>query len=230
MKPELKNLLGNFVWLLPLSALAVVWLTYPFPDPLAKRSVSLLPLNGPQRMNLQVASRAVNGFTLKPGEVFSFNARVGPRTSRRGYEAAPSYLEKDCPKTNGGGICLLSSCLYQLALEAGLPVLERTAHTRTIKTVSPGYDATVWYGMADLKFRNDSGAPLRIQSICSPNELTVELLGRKDQARKVKLARIENQRSPGRIEVQVYRELGDKSVLVSRDIYECGSEIRSLAR
>lgn len=150
---------------LPAILLATYWAMRPFPDIIASKSISLELLTEPQRMNIELASRYLDNVIIKPGEHFSFNQTIGPRTQRRGYTSAPSYIGSQTEPTTGGGICLLSSCLYQLALESGMTIDKRTAHLRTIKTVPPGLDATVWYGQSDLVFEIHR---LRLSSCMSP--------------------------------------------------------------
>ena len=100
---------------------------------------------------------------------------MGPRIYRRGYAPSPSYVDADTPNTFGGGICVLSSTLYQLALKAALPIIERHAHTRPMLTVAPGKDATVWYGGPDLKFTNPYSSPIQLQAKVDGATLNVSL-------------------------------------------------------
>src|SRR4030095_5328454 len=150
---------------------------------------------------------------------FSFNTIIGPRTVGRGYLPAPSYLGKESPSTIGGGICLVSSLVYQLALEAGLEISERVAHLRTIKTVPPGLDATVWYDRADLRFRNNFQHPVVILGEATPGNLTVELAGKGCNRKTASIRRLITHRSPDRFIVEVFRRQGESEKLVSRDLY-----------
>src|SRR5205085_2176072 len=109
-------------------------------------------------------AQRLDGLILQPGTQFSFNQAIGPRTTKRGYRPAPSYLGVDSPSTLGGGLCLLSSGIYQLALETGLPIQQRVPHLRTIHSVPPGLDATVWYGGADLRFTNTLSQPIQFSA------------------------------------------------------------------
>jgi vancomycin resistance protein YoaR len=148
-------------------------------DPFAKEAlvngISIDRLTASERANITVAARALNGCVLRPGETFSFNRMVGPRTYRRGYAMSPSYLDSETPNTFGGGICVLSSLLYQVASKGGLAVVERHAHTRPMKTVKPGLDATVWYGGPDLKFTNRYSFPVQIRADVESGELRISL-------------------------------------------------------
>jgi len=170
------------LWCLP----ALIGATYFVLDPFARevevKEMSIDQLTAAQRSNITVAARALNGYILRPGETFSFNRVVGPRTFRRGYAASPSYLDFETPSTFGGGICVLSSMLYQVGLEGGLTVVERHAHTRPMKTVRPGQDATVWYGGPDLKLANRYSFPIQIRAAVESGELRVALIAGRFQA------------------------------------------------
>ena len=139
----------------PLVLVVSGWFTQPFSRTLVAQNQSIQMLSTAQQSNLRIAARRLDGLVLRPGGEFSFNRVVGPRTWARGYRPAPSYLGGDSPATLGGGICLLSSALYQAALKAGLKIEQRVPHLRTIHSVPPGLDATVWYGGADLRFVNN---------------------------------------------------------------------------
>lgn len=205
---------------LPLSLASVCYATYPFAEVVASKTLSLSGLTNRQKSNIQLAAHAIDGKVLTPGEEFSFNAVVGPRSSGRGYRPAPSYLGPDSPATVGGGVCLVSSAVYQLALEAGCKVDERVPHLRTIRTVPAGLDATVWYGQADLKFKNTLGCPVQLSTKWDNNSLTVSMVGRKPSGfQPAKLNVISERRTANDVVVQLYRRQGDREELISRDRY-----------
>jgi vancomycin resistance protein VanW len=203
---------------LPILLLLIYTFTNPFSTELSTSTFSLSQLSPAQKTNIEAACRALNGFILKPGEEFSFNRTVGPRTDRRGYTQAPSYLGPDSPRTFGGGICLVSSAVYQTALKSNFQITERVPHLRTIASVLPGLDATVWYGQADLRFRNTSSGPIRIESTYTPSDLHIRFLS---SSKPKSLPTIRRMTKPTRdhILVQVFKESSGKSTLVSRDLY-----------
>ena len=206
--------------LVPLSLALCYVFTFPFADTLSVKHCSLKDLSKIQRSNIRIAARALDGVVIKPGEEFSFNRSVGPRSDGRGYRAAPSYLEKDSPPTLGGGICLLSSALYQSALESGCAVTDRTAHTRTIRSVAPGLDSTVWYGQVDLKFRNPYPAPVQIATEWTPSQLKVKILGKKSETVETgDLRTITSNRNRDEIVVEVVRKTAGQPQFISRDHY-----------
>ena len=209
---------------LPLILLSAYWATRPFPDIIASKSISLELLTHPQRMNIQLASRYLDNVIVKPGEQFSFNKTVGPRTEHRGYVAAPSYVGSQTAATAGGGICLLSSCLYQLALESGMTIDKRTAHLRTIKTVPPGLDATVWYGQSDLVFKNSSSTPLQLRTTSDGSHLKLDLLGTASSTNICPLHDLQERIDKQHLRVRVVRSIKGKDEIVSDDIYGVAGE------
>ncbi len=210
---------------LPLSLLSFFVLSHPFRDEIASRTFGLSYLSPTQVNNISIAANALNGYVLEPGQVFSFNRIVGPRTDSRGYRSARSYLGNESPATFGGGICLLSSGLYQDALIAGLKIEERLPHLRTISSVEPGLDATVWYGNADLKIRNTTAHPLQIKAEVREHNLYVKFMSENaaDMPVKADLSTFVARRTKNELLVEVFRNVGGKRCFVSRDHYQLSS-------
>lgn len=205
----------------PLSLAGLCYATYPFAEEIDSKTICMTDLSRVQRSNIQLAAAAIEGTVLRPGEEFSFNSVVGPRTSGRGYRPAPSYLGPDSPSTIGGGVCLVSSAVYQLALETGCTVSQRAAHLRTIRTVPAGLDATVWYGQQDLRFRNTLGVPVQLHAKWDRNALTMSLVGRKPSGfSPAKLNVVTERRTARDIVVQLFRRQGAQEELISRDHYQ----------
>lgn len=210
------------IWLLPICLVLAYVFINPFPEVLVSQTVSIRELNSAQKANIKLASRALDTYILVPGQTFSFNKIVGPRTIHQGYTPSLSYRDSDTPLTYGGGICLLSSVLYKNAIELGLLINERTAHTRTTQCIPAGYDATVWYGQNDLRFTNNRNTPLKIGAVVDADRLTVNILGaRKGHDNKgiSHLRRIVRQTGANAIEVTVLRTCGNQLALISRDSY-----------
>lgn len=112
--------------------------------------------------NIILSAAKINGKIMQAGEVFSFNQTVGPRTAQNGYQNAKIFVDKKVVTGIGGGICQTSSTLYNVALEAGLQVMERYPHSLKVVYAPPDRDATVSWGGADLKFRNTRDIPLKL--------------------------------------------------------------------
>lgn len=106
--------------------------------------------------NIRLAAQALDGIWVAPGVEISFNEIVGPRTPERGYVEALVIESLEFAPGIGGGVCQVSTTLYNAALRAGLTVVERQPHGLAVSYVPPGLDATVAYGFIDLKLRNDT--------------------------------------------------------------------------
>jgi vancomycin resistance protein VanW len=208
-----------FVILLPLAIFLCYWQERPFQAPLGEAHSRIANLNKKSKINIGVACKKIDNYVIKPGESFSFNHVVGPRTYERGFVSAPTYIGSSTSSTEGGGICLVSSLLYKAALESGLSVEERTPHSRTISTVLPGLDATVWYGRQDLKLKNTSTEPIKIHCTASFYDVGIELLGPKNVAAP-KIVRKEKPASDTQVAVTVYLQKGDKLETISQDLYD----------
>ena len=102
--------------------------------------------------NLEIASAAVDGTLLAPGEVFSFNELAAPLD----YHDTKVIINGRVDTAEGGGLCQVSSTLYMAANLAGLDVIERHPHYAELPYIRPGFDATVWFGALDMKFKNTS--------------------------------------------------------------------------
>lgn len=137
--------------------------------------------------NLLIASSAINNVIVYPGQIFSFNTWVGPRVTEVGYKEAPVvYLGKLIPGV-GGGVCQVSSTLYNAVLLSNLKIVQRLNHSLPISYVPLARDATVVYDGVDLIIENTSQFPILIVSDVSPPYLTVAILGRKTGWKKVEL-------------------------------------------
>jgi vancomycin resistance protein YoaR len=137
---------------------------------------------GSSRMNnIRVASKKINFKKLASGEEFSFNRVLGRRTEAKGYEEAPIIIKtEEGPKNSkgvGGGICQVSTTIYN-AIEhcKGLDILERHIHSKDIKYVPRGEDATVAYGSADFRFKNNRSHPIMIRIYPNKKSITVEII------------------------------------------------------
>jgi vancomycin resistance protein VanW len=211
--------LSYLICLFPIALFGIYWANRPFAATLAQRSVNIHALTPQQKINIRKSSEKLNGVVLGAGQRFSFNECVGPRTAVRGYLQAPSYIGGESPSTPGGGICVVSSILYQSALESGMRIVERVPHLRTMQTVAPGLDATVWFGGADLKFINDRNSPVEINCHSDDDTFTVSIDGATTLTTPIKISTREIAKTPNEIAVEVFRQDSSGSSLVSRDLY-----------
>jgi vancomycin resistance protein YoaR len=129
-------------------------------------------------VNIRDAAERLDGAVLAPGEVFSFNDRVGPRTLERGFALAPEIQGDEMTTGVGGGTCQVSSTLHAAALFGALEIVERQPHSRPSSYTQMGLDATVSYPSADLKLRNTLPYPIMIHAFLpKPTAVRIELLG-----------------------------------------------------
>ena len=155
--------------------------TEDFPDLLATFSTKYSSKNKPRTTNLQVATNKINGVIVMPGEIFSYNETLGKRTYERGYREAAGYSGGKVVQTIGGGICQISSTLYNTVVYANLDIVERHNHAFTTGYVGAGKDATVVYGGMDFKFKNSRKNPIKIVSSLQNGVATVSIYGMKEE-------------------------------------------------
>lgn len=147
-----------------------------FPDQLATTSTVYVN-NANRTTNLRLAANKINGTVLMPGETFSYNTIVGERTIAAGYRNAAIYENGQVVDGLGGGICQVSSTLYNSVLKTNLEIVERTNHM-FLTTYSPGgLDATVAYGSLDFKFKNNRSYPIKIAASVENGYCTVQIYG-----------------------------------------------------
>lgn len=140
--------------------------------------------------NIKLAAQALDNYLLPPNEEFSFNDIVGPRTKEAGYNEAPIILNNRFAQGVGGGVCQVSSTLYNVLLRANLPVTERHAHTLPVHYVPKGMDAAVVYGIKDLKFINNTPGHILIKTYVWQGGLTIKLFGSRDEEVQIELQSI----------------------------------------
>ena len=126
---------------------------------------------------MQLVSHLVDKHVIAPGETFSFNAATGARTEDKGFLEAPVIINGELKTGLGGGVCQVSTTVFNAAYEAGLPIVSRTNHALYISHYPQGRDATVNYPDTDLKFTNDTGHWLLLRTWVGSSSLTVALYG-----------------------------------------------------
>ena len=133
----------------------------------------------PERLsNIKLGVEKLNGVTVEPGATFSFNDRIGPRNEETGFKEAIIF-DGHGNKVDGygGGICQISSTLYNAVLNSGLEVTERHEHSREVPYIETGKDATVSYGSEDFKFKNTSNRTVTINATATDNHLAISIQG-----------------------------------------------------
>ncbi len=130
-----------------------------------------------RKNNIKLASNALNGLMINSGEEFSFNNTIGKRTAEKGYKEANIIKDGTFVKGIGGGICQVSTTLYNALILANIDVTESHPHSLPVSYVQPAMDAMVSWGNADLKFKNTSSLPMFIVSSANGSELTFKIYG-----------------------------------------------------
>jgi len=125
--------------------------------------------------NIALATEEIDNAVIFPGETFSFNEVVGERTAEKGYQQAPVIIRGELSEDIGGGICQLSSTLFNAVDMEGVQIVERYTHSKSVPYVPPGRDATIsWWG-PDFVFKNLYNAPLLIRAKSKNGEMTVSV-------------------------------------------------------
>lgn len=163
----------------------VVRVRPPFTSERAERSVSRLASfttyfnaeNADRAHNIALAAGRIHGTVLAAGETFSFNAAAGARTAANGYREAPIIFDGEFVSGTGGGVCQVSTTVYNAALLAGMRIAEYHPHSLAVGYVEPSFDAMVSGTACDLKFCNESGGAVYVLCRVNQNALTVSLYG-----------------------------------------------------
>ncbi len=133
--------------------------------------------NSKRNTNVRLAAEALNGTIVGPGQEVSFNDTVGQRTEAKGYQGAAAYNNGEVVQEIGGGVCQVSTTLYNAALKAGMKISMRRSHTFEPSYVTPGMDATVSWGGPDFRFINTSSSAIGIKASYSNQTVTVSIYG-----------------------------------------------------
>lgn len=148
-----------------------------FRDTLGSYKTNFSSSSANRASNISLATSSINDVVLMPGDVFSFNTSVGERTTSRGYKTAGAYVAGETVDQVGGGICQVSSTLYNAVLLSNLEIVERRSHQMTVSYVPIGRDATVNWGTTDFRFKNNTEYPVKIVGTISGRNVTLAIVG-----------------------------------------------------
>lgn len=152
-----------------------------FPEQLSKYLTMYDESNINRSTNIKLSSEKINGTVLMPGETFSYNKTVGARTIKAGYKEASVYMNGKVVDGIGGGICQVSSTLYNAVLQANLEIVSRRNHYFITAYVPASRDATVSYGTIDFKFKNTRNYPIKINCISQNGICEISIQGIKEE-------------------------------------------------
>lgn len=152
-----------------------------FPDLIATYTTRYDASNYNRSNNLAIAAKKINGTILMPDEIFSYNKVVGARTIEAGYKEAGAYAGGGVVQSVGGGICQISSTIYNTALLANLEIVDRSNHQFQTSYVSASRDATVSWGSLDFKFKNTRSYPIKIEASAKNGIAKISFYGIKEE-------------------------------------------------
>jgi vancomycin resistance protein YoaR len=157
--------------------------------------------------NIRLAAHAIDELLILPDELFSFNETVGRASADQGYKSAPVIVSGEIVEGIGGGVCQVSSTLYNAVLLADVPIVERQNHSLRVAYLPPGLDATVAYDSIDFKFQNDRNHAIWIRTFVEGGRMTVRLYGSAIPGHEVKVETLNVTTIPAREKVTQTSEL-----------------------
>ena len=146
-------------------------------DVLGQATTDYSASSAARAINVQNGCALINGTLLWPGDEFSVTRAVTPFSAENGYEPAPTYEENRTVDSYGGGICQVSTTLYNAALKAEMDITARSNHTMMVGYVEPSKDAAIAEGSMDMCFVNNTDAPIYIEGYCSGGQITFVIFG-----------------------------------------------------
>lgn len=190
-----------------------------FPDLLASYSTKYSAAAVDRTTNLRLAANKINGTVLMPGETFSYNKVVGARTPAAGYKDAPTYVNGEVVDGIGGGICQITSTLYNAVVFANLGIVERYNHQFVPSYVTASRDATVVYGALDFKFKNNRKYPIKINCSVSGGIASCKIFGLKqDDDYQVEISSYVTGKTATSVYSEAYKILKKDGKVVSKTL------------
>lgn len=193
--------------------------TEAFPDLLSTFSTKYAASNKNRTTNLILAANKINGTVLMPGETFSYNKVVGARTIAAGYKEAPIYVQGEVVDGLGGGICQITSTLYNAVVYANLEVTQRSNHQFVPSYVTASRDATVVYGAIDFQFKNNRNYPIKLICSVSGGIANFQIFGLKQEDDcEVQISSYETGRTSTAIYSEAYKILKRDGKIIDRQL------------
>lgn len=152
-----------------------------FKQTLAKYTTIYDAGNTNRAHNIALAAKTINGIILLPGETFSYNGVLGNTNKEKGYKVGTAYVGGKVVESYGGGICQVSSTLYNAVLYANLEIVERHNHSYAVNYVPAGRDATVAYGGKNFRFKNTRSYPIKIVASAKNGVISISIAGIKEE-------------------------------------------------
>ncbi|MBZ9623370.1 VanW family protein [Clostridium sp. FP2] len=177
-------------------------------------STSYTSSDSARSTNIELSAKSINSKLLMPGETFSFNKTVGNSSTDRGYKLAPVIVGKKLELASGGGVCQVSTTLYNAILRANISSVERYKHSLHSSYIGVGMDATIAYGILDYRFKNTHSYPIYIEAITQNKNVTFNVYS--NSSLNNKKYEIVNE-VVGK-NVKVFRTTYENSKLLSKDL------------
>ena len=189
-----------------------------FSDLLGRFETSYDLENKSHERNMEIVLRNMNNRVVLKGEYFSFNATVGERKIERGFKEGPIVVRGKVTQGLAGGICQVTSTLYNAILLSNLKVIERKKHPKAQEYVPIGRDATVYFGLIDLVFRNNRKSPVMLKTKIDKGKgnIIIEIWGKNIENINVKI-KITRKEKKEYTEVRTYREIYKEGNLLRRE-------------
>ena len=188
-----------------------------FPDTLSTFTTTYGTGDVNRNANIALAAQSINSVVVMPGEVFSYNDLIGECSTRTGYKTSTIYLNGKLSTGVGGGICQVSTTLYNAVLRANLEIVQRRNHSLGVTYVPAGQDAMVNIGTSDFKFKNNREYPIKVIAYVNPGSVTCAIKGLKqDTEYEVKLESRTIEKTDVKYKVETYKVLYLNGNVVSR--------------
>lgn len=188
-----------------------------FPNVLSTFTTNYGTGDANRNANIALAAKSINSTVVMPGEVFSYNDLIGECSTKTGYKTATIYLNGKLSTGVGGGICQVSTTLYNAVLRANLEIVQRRNHSLGVTYVPAGQDAMVNIGTSDFKFKNNREYPIKVVAYVGTGSITCQIQGLKqDPEYEVKLESKTIESTETKYKVETYKVLYLNGKVVSR--------------
>ena len=185
---------------------------------LSSVSTRFNPGNRKRTHNMRVAAKAINGATVKPGQTFSLNERIGKRTQARGYRTAIVFEDGKKVPGIGGGVSQITGTLFNAALKAGLPIVEFHNHSRPVPYLPVGRDATLAWGAKDLRFKNNSPSPIRLSCKVQGNRLIAAVYGQRKPGKQIRIGVGVQKLAKHHVVAKLYRKIKQNGKVIQTEL------------
>ena len=189
-----------------------------FQNVLARYEIYYDKSNKNHEINMELITKIIDGLVIFPNETFSFNENVGERTAERGFKEGPVYVKGKIIRDLAGGICQVVTGLYNVAILSNLQIKERKQHPIIQRIAPAGRDATVYFGLIDLIFKNNRKNPIKLRVYLDKEKEThiFEIMGRNIEHIDVEI-KTTIKETKKYVVVRTYREIYKERKLIKKE-------------